>query len=57
MDAEGNKVTKRMFEMNFADKIEHRQFSEDLRPLLASGVHYDVTEAARIVTERLLSHL
>lgn len=57
MDAEGNKVTKRMFEMNFAEKIEHRQFSDDLRPLLASGVHYDVTEAARIVTGRLLSHL
>ena len=26
MDAEGNKVTKRMFEINFAEKIGHRQF-------------------------------
>lgn len=57
MDAEGSKVTKRMFEMNLAEKIEHRQFGDDLKPLLVSGVHYDAAEAARIVAEKLLSRL
>ena len=57
MDAEGNKVTRRMFEMNLADKIALRQFSDDLRPLLAAGVRYDVNAAARIVMEKLISNL
>lgn len=57
MAAEGNKVTRRMFEKNLEEKIASRHFNEDLRPLLAPGVRYDADEAAQAVTENLLSNL
>lgn len=57
MDAEGLKVTRRMFELNLAEKVALRRFGDDLRPLLAAGVRYDAEEAARVVTEKLLSEL
>lgn len=57
MEAEGNKVSRRAFEENLAAKAAMRQFSGDLRPLLAPAVRYDAGEAARVVTEKLLSRL
>ncbi len=57
MEAEGNDVSRGEFEKNLAAKVKVRSFTEDLRPLLAQGIHYDVTEAAALVADRLLSLL
>ncbi|MDE2142399.1 MAG: nucleotidyl transferase AbiEii/AbiGii toxin family protein [Elusimicrobia bacterium] len=57
LDAKGHKITRKLFERNLEEKAASRQFSEDLRPLLAAGVRYDAAEAARVVTEKLLSIL
>jgi len=57
MAVEGNKVTRRMFEMNLEAKMATRHFGDDLRPLLAAGVRYDAKEAASVVMEKLLSNL
>lgn len=51
------KVTRTQFEKNLAAKISSKQFSIDLPPLLAPGVHYEPREAARIIADRLLALL
>jgi len=45
------------FEKNLAAKVKTPSFAEDLRPLLAPGIRYDVTEAAALVGDRLLARL
>jgi len=55
--AEGASVTRAAFEKNLAAKLGSRAFSDDLRPLLASGVDYDPAEAARVVSAQLLALL
>jgi predicted nucleotidyltransferase component of viral defense system len=57
MEAEGNTVSRREFEQNLAAKIEMRSFSEDLRPLLAPGIQYDVVEAGDRIKAELLALL
>ncbi|MCI0411130.1 MAG: nucleotidyl transferase AbiEii/AbiGii toxin family protein [Acidobacteria bacterium] len=57
MEAEGSNVSRDAFEKNLAAKIKSRPFSDDLRPLLAPGVHYDAAKAAKVVTDKLLSLL
>lgn len=57
MEAGHRTVTRDVFEKNLAAKVASRQFSDDLRPLLAPAMHYDATVAARVVNEQLLSHL
>jgi hypothetical protein len=43
MDAEGSHVSQTEFRKNLAEKVAVPSFGEDLRPLLAPGIHYDVT--------------
>ena len=57
MEEEGNVVNRSEFERNLAAKVRTRSFTEDLRPLLAPGIQYDVTEAATVVGDRLLALL
>jgi predicted nucleotidyltransferase component of viral defense system len=57
MEFEGGKVSRSEFEQNLSEKVAMRRFGEDLRPILAPGVPYDAAEAARQVSERLLSRL
>lgn len=57
MEAEEHHVTREEFEQNLAAKIRVRAFTEDLRPLLTSGIHYDVGEAATLVADRILALL
>ena len=57
MSAGGDRVTRRAFEKNLEAKVARRQFSDDLKPLLAPAIRYDANEAARVVTEKLLSKL
>ena len=54
MEAEGSAVSRSEFEENLAAKVKTHSFTEDLRPLLAPGIRYDVTEAAALVEDRLL---
>lgn len=55
--AEGARVTRNAFANNLASKVSSRAFGDDLRPLLTPGEKYDVDEAARAVSERLLALL
>jgi predicted nucleotidyltransferase component of viral defense system len=57
MKAEGARVSRAVFEKNLAAKIRSRAFNDDLRPLLAPEVRYDVPAAARAVSEQLLALL
>ena len=57
MNAGGDKVSRREFELNLEAKVALRQFNDDLRPLLAPSIRYDAGEAARVVGERLLAKL
>lgn len=57
MKAGGDKVSRREFEMNLEAKVTLRQFNDDLRPLLTPTMRYDAGEAARVVSEKLLSKL
>lgn len=57
MEEEGNVVSRREFEKNLSAKVRTWSFTEDLRPLLAPGIQYDVMEAAAIVEDRLLALL
>jgi hypothetical protein len=50
-------VTRDEFEKNLAAKIKVRALTEDLRPLLTTGVQYDAGEAAVLVADRLLALL
>lgn len=57
MQAEGRNVSRDAFERNLTEKMESRPFNADLRPLLAPRSRYDATEAAELVTDKLLSLL
>jgi predicted nucleotidyltransferase component of viral defense system len=57
MHAEGSRVSQTEFRKNLAEKVAVPSFGADLRPLLAPGIHYDVTEAAALVADRLLALL
>lgn len=57
MEAGGNQVTRAMFEQNLAEKLNDRQFTADIGPLLAAGHYWDVETAARTVLSRLIALL
>ena len=57
MKHEGLVISRREYEQNLADKLKHKGFNEELRPLLRSGVEYDVQLAATLVQKELISRL
>lgn len=57
MEAEGHAVSRSELEQNLAAKIGIRSFAEDLRPLLAPGIRYDVVEAGDRIKAELLALL
>ena len=57
MARSGHPVTRALFERNLADKLSDPQFSADIGPLLAGGHRWDLTEATRTVSERLIALL
>ncbi len=54
MDHERHSVTQRMFIDNLAEKRTSRVFREDMLPLLAPSVRYDVDEAFQLVSDRIV---
>ena len=57
MDREGSPVTRAMFERNLAGKLGDAQFNADMSALPRRGFEWRPTEAARAVSERLISLL
>lgn len=50
-------ITKAQFEINLIQKLSSELFRKDMEPLLVSGLHWDVNEAANLVNEKFLSCL
>jgi len=57
MEAEGQKVTRAMFEQNLAEKQRDPTFGADLTPLLAAGHAFRFAEAMALVQQELVSRL
>ena len=57
MEREGGPVTRAMFERNLGGKIGDAQFNADMSAILRPGFVWRPWEAARTVSERLISHL
>lgn len=57
MDQEGHNVTRAMFERNLVGKLGNPQFNADMGALLVRGHPWQPDDAARTVSERLLSLL
>jgi hypothetical protein len=57
IEHEGHSVTRAQFERNISGKLQDRQFAGDIGPLLAAGFRWDIDDAARMVSLRLISLL
>ena len=57
MENDGCRVTRAEFEANLAEKTDDKVFLSDVLPLLALGVSFDPTVAAKHVRDVLLSRL
>lgn len=57
MDHGGHKVTRELFERNLASKLHDPLFTADIGPLLAPGVGWDIADAAKTVSSRLIALL
>ena len=57
MEREGGPVTRAMFERNLGGKIGDAQFNADMSAILRPGLEWRPWEAARTVSERLVSLL
>ncbi len=57
MAGTGRPVSRKQFESNLAKKMADPAFSGDLRPLLATGIHYDAVLAKEAVLKKLVSRL
>ena len=57
MDHGGHRVTRALFEQNIEAKLRNRQFTADIGPLLAPGYRWNMEDAARTVSSRLIALL
>ena len=57
MDRDGHRVTRAMFERNLAGKLGDPQFGADMSALPRQGYRWRTAEAARTVSDRLISLL
>ena len=53
----GQRVRRAEFEANLASKLADTAFTQDIEPLLAPTIQWDVEDAARFVREELLARL
>ncbi len=53
----GTRISRAEFESNLLAKLEDPVFTQDLAPLLSSGVDWNLEEAARQIQEALLTRL
>lgn len=57
MEHEGHKITRALFEENFALKMQDPAFLADISPLLSAGYKWDPQAEAPIVSSRLIERL
>ncbi len=57
MEHGNNKITKKIFEQNLDEKMLSPEFTQDISPILAEGIRWDMTEAADKIRNNLLALL
>lgn len=57
MEHEHHKITRAIFEENFAEKRADTEFMADISPLLAHGHHWNADEGANLVFTQLIGRL
>ncbi len=57
MEHEGHKITRALFEENFALKLRDPDFLTDISPLLAPEYHWEPQAEAAEVSSRLIASL
>jgi hypothetical protein len=57
MEAQGERVTRAVFEQNLAEKRTAPAFTGDIGPLLAAGTPWNVERAFEVVLRELVAHL
>ena len=50
-------ITKARFEKNLSGKYRDKDFREDIKPLLAKGVNYDIEEAFEVIHAAFITKL
>ena len=50
----GHAINRKLYEQNIEEKLSDPIFTADISPLLAQGYAWNLTEAASIVTEKLI---
>lgn len=57
MAAEGNRISRKEFEMNLSEKMTTSLFLTDMKPLIKLGIDYDAIKAINFITECLVSRI
>jgi predicted nucleotidyltransferase component of viral defense system len=57
MKAEGHRITADDFRENLEAKMSHSGFIEDVVPLLAGNVNYDIKEAFNLIMEKIAARI
>jgi len=57
MDYSGSPVSRAEFEKNLSEKLDSRQFLEDIKPLIRADINYDPSVAADMVHDELVARL
>lgn len=57
LDAEGNTITRAMFEKNLAEKSTMKDFREDILPLLRPDLKWNYQEALTLVQSNIIQYL
>ena len=54
MEYENKNITRALFEMNFAEKLDSGSFNQDISPLLAPNIQWDFAKAAKEIFEKII---
>lgn len=57
LKAGGHRITRKDFEKNLDDKMNHAGFLKDLTPLVSAEIRYDIQAAYALINRKLISRL
>jgi hypothetical protein len=57
MNAEGHRITREDYENNIEEKMKHPGFLEDVKPMLAADMNYDVKAAFPLIREQIIARI
>ena len=57
MNAEGHRITREDYEKNLEEKMKHPGFVEDIKPMLAADMNYDVKAAFPLIREQIVARI